>query len=110
MHDGFKKKKSNDMIPIYSSLYVHLVWLGGGAGLHVCRPVEVYSTVAGSQPPAQRHAPPFLGRLLSEHAQSAAAAGAKRPQEVNTHTYITVFYLKEKKKKKDHQAYCPSGT
>lgn len=42
-------------------LCAHPVWVGGGAGLHVCCPAEVYPSVAGSQPPAQRHTPPLLG-------------------------------------------------
>lgn len=84
---GLKKSHNMDLID-WLCLYVYLVWVAGGAGLHVCCPAEVSSTVAGSQPPAQWHTPPLLGWLLSEHAQSTAAAGAKRPQEVHARIYV----------------------
>lgn len=92
VHHGSKNNSEHCMNGIDRlSLYVHPVWLGGGAGLHVCCPAEVYSTVAGSQPPAQRHTPALPGRLLSEHAQSAAATGAKCSQEVHTHTQLCMW-------------------
>lgn len=69
------------------------MWTSSGARLSLYSSSKVYSSVTGCQLPAQRHSSPLPVWLLPEHAQSPAATGAERPQEVWKNTLAPTHML-----------------